>query len=297
MKQFNSIQDYISAIGINDHTNVDEIFIYRIEDYLGNEQIEMKPYRHDFFEITYGYGHDVEISVGDKSFNPTDGLLSFTTPHNISSWKIKGFRDDSLGIMILFKPSFLNNTYHTIDLYRKFQFFNINSTPAISAPKEESEDIVNLMKAMLNEFDSVLTESKKNILAAYLTIVLEKTNSLFRSPASKLIFSNRSEEIAFRFETLLKEKVSYQLRLSDYASELNISANYLSEAVKKATGKSAKQTAQEFLTLYAKSQLLLNTNTIAVIADNLGFYDPSNFVKYFKKRTGKTPTQFRKENR
>ncbi len=297
MKQFNKILEYLSAIGIKDQFNVDEIFIYRIEDYFGDEQIEIGPYRHDFFEITYGYGHDVDISIGDKSFNPYDGILSFTTPHNISSWKINAFTEDSFGFMILFKPSFLNHTYHSIDLYRKFQFFNINSTPAISTPKEECENIVGLMKAMHNEFEGILTDSKRNILAAYLTIILEKTNTLFNSPASKILFSNRAEEIAFHFETLLKEKVSYQLHLSDYASELNISTNYLSEAVKKATGKSAKQMAQEFLTLYAKSQLLISKDTIAVVAESLGFYDPSNFVKYFKKRTGITPTQFRKQNR
>jgi len=297
LQQFHTIADYLAEIGIEDQFNTEELFIYRIEDYFGNQQVEMKPYRHDFFEITYGYGHDVDIRVGDKSFNPTDGLLSFTTPHNISSWKINGFKDDSIGFMILFKPSFLNHTYHTIDLYRKFHFFNINSTPAISAPKQESDAIVGLMKAMLKEFEGDLTEPKKNILAAYLTIILEKTNTLFQSPNSRVIFSNRAEEIAFRFETLLKEKVNYQLHLSDYASDLNISANYLSEAVKKATGKSAKQMAQEFLTLYAKSQLLLSTETIAVVADSLGFFDASNFVKYFKKRTGKTPAQFRKEHR
>ena len=296
MRYFKSIPEYLDAIGMKDFPEVRDICIFNIEDYFGSEPLEVPPYRHDFFEITYGQGHDVDVKVGDKSFNAVGRLLSFSTPHTVSSWKINAFKEDSLGYMILFKPSILNNTYHTIDLYKKFQFFNLNSAPAISLTHDESAMLVNLMVSAHAEFESYLNQSKRNILSAYLTIILEKANLLFARPQAHILFNNRAEEIAFRFESLLKEKANYQLHLSDYAAELNISTNYLSESVKKATGKSAKTMAQEFLTLYAKSLLLQNRDTITVVSDQLGFFDTSNFVKFFKKRSGLTPAQFRKKN-
>lgn len=297
MQHFKSIPTYLSAIGIKGFEAIEELFIFKIEDYFGREPLEIRPYRHDFFEITYGHGHDVEVNIGDSTFNPVNRLLSFSTPYNISSWKVNAFEEDSLGYMILFKPSIINNTYHTIDLYKQFQFFNLTSAPAISLTEDESTMLTNLLISVHAEFESHPTSSKRNILSAYLTIILEKANLLFASPHANILFNNRAEEIAFRFESLLKEKVNYQLHLSDYAAELNISTNYLSESVKKATGKPAKNMAQEFLILYAKSLLLQNQDTIAVISDQLGFFDTSNFVKFFKKRTGLTPARFRKENR
>jgi len=290
---FHTISDYLKAIGISRPLVVDDFFIYQIEDHFQNEPFEMQPYKHDFFEISYGHGHDVDILIGDEYFNPIERSLSFTSPHNLSSWRVNGLMEDSLGYMILFKPSIFDRHYHKIDLYQQFQFFTISTSPALSLTEREAEIFVNLMAATHEEYHSE-GPINRSIINAYLTIILEKARDLYSKSSTKMIFENRAAEIAFQFENLLTEKTSYQLHLSDYAEMLNISTNYLSESVKKATGKSAKSISQESLTLRAKALLTQDQETIAVVAYKLGFSDTSNFVKFFKKRIGSTPAQFRK---
>ena len=138
MKIFNTIAEYLDSLEIAYDSDVGDLFVFKIEDYFGDRAFEMSPYRHNFFEISYGQGHDVDVQVGDVSFNPSDKMLSFSTPFNISSWRINSFREDSLGYMLLFKPEILNKTYHRVDLYRNFQFFNINTSPALALSEEES---------------------------------------------------------------------------------------------------------------------------------------------------------------
>ena len=294
MKIFNTIAEYLDSLEIAYDSDVGDLFVFKIEDYFGDRAFEMSPYRHNFFEISYGQGHDVDVQVGDVSFNPSDKMLSFSTPFNISSWRINSFREDSLGYMLLFKPEILNKTYHRVDLYRNFQFFNINTSPALALSEEESKMITGLMGTILQEFQERTPNGSSTILSAYLTILLEKANGLYQQPNAQLIFSNRAEEIAFLFESLLKEKVSYQRHLSDYAAELNISTSYLSETVRKTTGNSDTPVAKPYLMLNAKAELSQNKDTIAVVAERLGFNDTSNFIKFFKNEVGQTPNQYRK---
>ena len=295
LKIYQSIQDYLNDIGIEHCFEVNNFFIFKIEDYFGDSEFEMGPYKHNFFEITYGSGHDVDIKIGNFSFKPIDNSLSFSTPYHISTWKVNSFKEDSLGYMILFKPDLINFAYNKIDLYRNFPFFNLHTSPAISLTSDQSMEIRYLMETMLRESNQKGIGNQQVILSAYLTILLEKTNVFYKQSSSKVVFSNRAEEIAFLFETLLKEKVNYQLHLSDYASELNISTPYLSEAIKKATGMAAKSIAQEFLILKAKASLIQNDDTIANVAHSLGFSDTSNFIKFFKLHVGLTPNQYRKK--
>ncbi|WKN41498.1 helix-turn-helix domain-containing protein [Tunicatimonas pelagia] len=294
MKIFDTISEYLDVLEIEHGSEAGDLFVFKIEDYFGDRSFEVGPYRHNFFEISYGQGHDVDVQVGDASFNPSDKMLSFSTPFNISSWRINSFQDNSLGYMLLFKPEILNKTYHRIDLYRNFQFFNINTSPALALADEESTMITGLMGTILQEFQERTSTSSSTILSAYLTILLEKANNLYQQPNAQLVFSNRAEEIAFLFESLLKEKVSYQRHLGDYAAELNISTSYLSESVKKTTGKSAKAVAKEFLMLNAKAELSQNKDTIATVAERLGFNDTSNFITFFRTEAGLTPNQYRK---
>lgn len=293
MKVYKSIAAFLEVMNIPLKNKVTDIFIFKMEDYLNFMPTEMEAYRKDCFQVTFGLGHNVAINVDSSKYVPIEKMISFSTPYHIKSFKVKSLHKNALSYMILFTPSALSTSYSNLDLFRKYQFFNLNSKPAISLSEKEAMVIEKLMNEMHKEFINK-NESTDAIVKAYLTIILEKTNLFFKSPSANILFSNRAEEIAFQYENLLKEKSNYKLRLGDYASLLHISATYLSEAVKKATGKSAKSMASEMLVLKAKGELLQKKDTIATISDHLGFNDTSNFVKFFKTNTGLTPNQYRK---
>ena len=296
MKIYHKISDLLLDIGISESMKTDLFFIYRIEDHLGTEKFEIGPYKHSFFELTYGSGHDVDCKIGASSFKPLKDSLSFATPYQISSWKVHSFEEDSLGYMIFFRPEVIGLTLDKHDLYQSYPFFNLHTTPMITLNRPQVEEVTDLMGRLFQEYQNHEGEDETGILGAYLTLLLEKVKRYYFEKPGLRTFSNRAEEITFQFENLLKEKGTYTMKVADYASELNISPVYLSEAVKEITGKAPLHLIQEYLILQAKGILRQSNFTISRIAGELGFGEVSNFARYFKQHTGVTPNGYRKKS-
>lgn len=106
--------------------------------------------------------------------------------------------------------------------------------------------------------------------------------------------SDRYVAIVLRFKHLLEELGSRERRPSEYASRLNISRVYLNEAVRTVTGMSISRFISCHVTLDARRLLLHTTLGVNEIAAKLGYDDYSYFSRMFRKETGMTPTEFRK---
>ena len=80
-----------------------------------------------------------------------------------------------------------------------------------------------------------------------------------------------------------------------YASELNLSSHYLTLIVKQVTGQSVSDFIYEML--YSEARTLLSHSKLSVqeIAAKLNFSDQSSFGKFFKRKSGLSPKEFRKE--
>ncbi len=81
-----------------------------------------------------------------------------------------------------------------------------------------------------------------------------------------------------------------------YSECLNVSSRYLAQATHRISGQTPKQILDQKVTDALKRELLTTTQNIQEIAYNYGFSSQQHFTKYFKKQTGKTPTEFRKIN-
>ncbi|MEO1625495.1 MAG: helix-turn-helix transcriptional regulator, partial [Bacteroidota bacterium] len=77
------------------------------------------------------------------------------------------------------------------------------------------------------------------------------------------------------------------------AKQCHLSPNYLSDLLKKETGRTAKDHINDFLVEKAKNLLLSSNDSISGIAYTLGFNYPHYFSRLFKNKTGLTPQQYR----
>lgn len=115
--------------------------------------------------------------------------------------------------------------------------------------------------------------------------------------------TNINKDIVSEFVKLIKDYfISNKVKTNGIPSvkycgeQLNMSPNYLSDLIKKETGKSAQEHIHSFIINKAKTKILNSEDAISQIAFGLGFDYPQHFSKLFKKKTGVTPAEFRNIN-
>ena len=99
------------------------------------------------------------------------------------------------------------------------------------------------------------------------------------------------------FEQFIRLVADYHMQYRNvgfYADKLCLTPKYLSRLIKNATGKSAPEWIDAYVILEAKNLLKYSNNTIKEIVYKLNFPNQSVFYKFFKVRTGMTPSEYRK---
>ncbi len=99
-----------------------------------------------------------------------------------------------------------------------------------------------------------------------------------------------------QFIQLLNTHFKEQSSLQFYADQMNVTQDQLAQLCKKGVGWSPKAMMQEKLLREAKRLLLFDTMSVKEIAYDLGFTEPTNFVKFFQQHTGISPKNFRIEH-
>ena len=98
------------------------------------------------------------------------------------------------------------------------------------------------------------------------------------------------------FKDLLETGYKNQKQVNYYAKEIIITEKRLNQATTKVLGKTPKEIIDYRIMLEAKRILAHTTESVKEIGYDLGFDEPTNFIKYFKKHSKFTPTEFREQN-
>ena len=85
--------------------------------------------------------------------------------------------------------------------------------------------------------------------------------------------------------------------IEQIAEKLQVSQRYLSDTLKKETGKTTTEHLHLYLIDEAKNILLKPHKTISEVAYELGFEYPAYFSRLFKKKEGISPREYREKYR
>lgn len=107
----------------------------------------------------------------------------------------------------------------------------------------------------------------------------------------------RHVELTVRLRELMEREPFMPHTAEYYAGRLNITADYLNEAVRGATGLSAGAVIRNETLLRAKRLLVYTEKSVRQIADAPGFADSAYFTRRFTKDCGMSPTAFRRQYR
>lgn len=103
----------------------------------------------------------------------------------------------------------------------------------------------------------------------------------------------REQNTFDRFIALVNRYAAKEHHLAFYASKMCLTERYLGTVVRQASGVTAKEWIDKALITRIKIKLRHSDDTIAQIADDMHFPNPSFFSKYFKRLTGCTPLEYR----
>ncbi|MCD8302994.1 MAG: helix-turn-helix domain-containing protein [Prevotellaceae bacterium] len=107
--------------------------------------------------------------------------------------------------------------------------------------------------------------------------------------------SHGRRQMLDQFIKLVSSNCHEQHGLSFYADKMCITPRYLGTVVKQVSGIGAKEWLDRALCTRAKVMLRHGGKPVADIADALNFPNASFFCKFFKRLTGQTPMEYRRE--
>jgi AraC-like DNA-binding protein len=109
-------------------------------------------------------------------------------------------------------------------------------------------------------------------------------------------------QLTQKFKDLLEEQFSAteeldpQIRTpAQFATQLRVHPNHLNATVKYTTGKTIRELIKDRTITEARILLKHTDKQITEISYQLGFKEPASFIHFFKKSTGITPLNFRKQ--
>lgn len=254
------------------------IFIKRFSGY---GKTEMKPYAHrdDYFIfvlLTEGSAA-VEVDFERKLLKAGDMLI-------ISPWQVHKKPIDEEwkadGWMLAISPEILSEAeIHAIEQY---------SVGALQfSPGEIATGDIICLCSMLER--NIGNKDVATSLAA--SVKSFAISSIGNSINSK---TGRYNTITYRLNKLLDARLPEEKSPAAYASMLNISEVYLNEAVKSVTGLNAGTFIRRRAIIMAMRQLAYTSLSSKEIACSLGYDDYAYFSKLFKKYSGKSPADYRK---
>ncbi|MGH9385446.1 MAG: helix-turn-helix domain-containing protein [Vicinamibacterales bacterium] len=128
-------------------------------------------------------------------------------------------------------------------------------------------------------------------LVSVVLLELARRGQLSTAHVSDVVPAARAR--ARRFESDLERSYRVTRNVNDYAMHLGCSPKTLDRTCRSVLGASAKALIDARVSLEARRLLAHTTMTVAAIGDALGFSEPTNFVKFFRARTGRLPGAFR----
>ncbi len=200
----------------------------------------------------------------------------------------------SEAIWLFFEGEFLDFFFQDKFFTYKFDFFHgPKALQPLMLDASTFNDVYDLFHQIHKEKRAIKGDSH-HFLRSSLYLLLIKLNrqyGLTFSSEGNVIQDNR----ILQFKLLLETRIKEFKTVEEFAQKLSISKTYLNKLCNTHFGKPCSHLIVERLLLESKQALLFSSKDIAIIAYEFGFSEPSNFIRFFKKHTNKTPLNFREE--
>lgn len=240
---------------------------------------------------------DCGMQYGRNQYDFEEGVLAFAAPNQVVMAKSKVEFDEDDGWLLFFHPDLIRTSPLGEDI-DNYSFFSYDNHEALHLSDAEKQTLKNTVDMIKEEYNQRIDNHSQRVIVSSLELLLNYCSRFYERQFNTR--SNENRNIVSRVEDILKEYYqSGELTelgppsLQYLADKVNLSQNYLSDLLKKETGRSAKDHINDFLINKAKNLLLSTEDSVSEIAYALGFNYPHYFSRLFKNKTGITPLKYR----
>lgn len=216
-----------------------------------------------------------------------ENSLVYLTKDQVNAFE---FSEKLKGFCLIFTEAYFVDSFSNLTDDFVFRLFNPDLfSPILQIPP--NSDFLSYFNLLLKEYENANAFNHKIIINSLLSILFSKAESLKQNITFHI--SDSSKVILYQnFISLIEKNLSKSRNANFYAKELAISYKHLNAICKALINKTAKNVIDDLIILQAKRNLINSTTNSSELAYKLGFEDPTNFTKYFKKNTGLTPKSF-----
>lgn len=232
--------------------------------------------------FTKGEGfHHIDFN----SYKYKEGTSFYLSRYQVQKWELNR---DTDGFLILFTDNFFNTSEYDRKLLLDLEIA-LQGHPEIS--KEKNPFILESLNILKREFAVPKDSVKEEILRSQIRILLLHLLRDNQQLKKGTIFENDTE-LFKRFRHSLESNYLTMRTVAEYANQCGVGQKKLNQVIQKISGTTAKKYIDNRIILESKRLLSSTCDTTQEAAFALEFDDPSNFVKFFKRYTGVTPSQF-----
>lgn len=238
------------------------------------------------------------LQYGRNQYDYQDETLLFIAPGQVFGFDTEVEMLQPNGWALAFHPDLLLGTSLGKHI-KDYSFFSYDVNEALHISNRERQLVLEHFQKIQYELDHPIDKHSRTLIVSTIELFL---NYCVRFYDRQFITREHlNKDVLARFEELLdtyfdsdKPQTLGLPTVSYCANQLNLSANYFGELVKKETGKSAQDYIHTKVIEVAKEKVFDTNRSISEVAYDMGFKYPQHFTRLFKQHVGQSPNEYRR---
>ena len=286
-------------IGVTGNITVSDEFLIanvtgaRAKEFLGH------PMRLKAYEALYCIHGEFDVEINIKRYHIEDDTIVFFLPESTIQIELSGSPEENENMEIVILAA---SKEFIQEVPIQFNGLFEKSIRLLSNPYIRIDDTG---KKILKDYHTLVSDlyemnlvgtgdAIRSIGTSILCLLGNLWADKLSGPAAENQAAMKARAVFERVLILAAENFMTEKKIGFYADKLCFSPKYLTTLIKNVSGRTATDWIDAFLIFEAKNLLKYSDLTVKEIGFKLGFQSIPSFHKFFKNKTGETPSDYRK---